>query len=122
MDALGTNFWQLLSTQEVHWYQAWRRSSFEHPARSISIYILLIYYSFHSTSILDKQTVVYLWLCAMNSLGTNFWHYLSTQKVHLYQPWRRSLLEYLAMSIAIDIKLIYYSFHITSILEKQKGV
>ena len=44
-NALGTNLWQLLSTQEVDWYQAFRHSSFEHPARSILIYIVLIYYS-----------------------------------------------------------------------------
>ena len=43
---------------DVHWYQAWRRSSFKHPSKSISIDIQLIYCSCHSTSILEKQTSV----------------------------------------------------------------
>ena len=39
---LGINFCQLLSTQNVDWFQAWRCSSFERPAKSTSIDIQLI--------------------------------------------------------------------------------
>ena len=57
------------SSLEVHWYQAWRSSSLEHPATSIYIDI---YYSCHNNSILEKQMGVQLRLCSTNALGTNF--------------------------------------------------
>ena len=101
--ALGTNFWQLFSTQEVQWYQAWRCSSFDHPARRILIDIELIYYSWPSYSILEKQTGVQLRLCSTNAIGTNFCKLLSTLKVDWYLAWMRSSFDPMSRSIHINI-------------------
>ena len=106
-NALGTNFWQLLSTQVFDWYQACMCSSQEHPARCILIDILLIYYGYHRYGILEWKTRFYLSLCSTNSVGTNFCILASSQEVDWYQACRRSSFEHPARSILIDIQSIY---------------
>ena len=70
---LGINFWQLHTTQEVHWYHAWRRSSYEQPGSSLLIEIFhSMYYSCHSNGILERQEGVQLWVCTTYGLGTKF--------------------------------------------------
>ena len=88
---------------------------------SIAIDNQLIYYSSHSTSIVENLTGVYLWPCTTNSLGTNLSQLLSTQEEHLYQAWRCASFEPPCNSIHIVVQLIYCNWHTTSILEKQKG-
>ena len=114
---LGTNFH---TAQEAHWYNAWRRSSYEQPGNSILIDIQCINYSCHSTSILERQKNVQLWLWTMYRHGTIFCLLHTTQEVHWYNAWRRPSYEQPGSTILIDIQCIYYSCHGTSILERQK--
>ena len=70
----------------------------------MAIDIQLIYYSNHSTTVLDKQTGVKFWLCTTSVLGGNFSQLLYIQEVHWYHASKCSSFEHPARSIYIDIQ------------------